>query len=233
MLKNWVQWHSMNDYLAADRWFEKRIGPSTVSGSNRHYEFYDCQLSLVRSTRVTSQRNKLSLAWVLLMKMNIREPNSNISRCTRCIGLHLGWQSLQYQVPRGRGAEAGNSWWLWGSALLTLLERPWYTKLVSTASSCLPPRSVTSKLYVIYIPDRQNLVSARGLDQNSVPWPIAVFLLCTHKITIHLWILDTLKQVLHNQKQEPLLYSAAANNTKENPSVVLKFQPGSSLVPLR
>ena len=40
-------------------------------------------------------------------------------------------------------------------------------------------------------------------------------------------------QVLLNQKQEPLLYSSTANNTRESPSVILKFQPGSAVVPLR
>lgn len=43
----------------------------------------------------------------------------------------------------------------------------------------------------------------------------------------------SIMQVLLNQKLEPLLQSANANNTKSDPRVLLKFQPGTAMVPLR
>ncbi len=41
------------------------------------------------------------------------------------------------------------------------------------------------------------------------------------------------KQVMRNQRNEPLLVAGNANNDAENPQVVLKFPPGVSSVSLR
>ena len=46
--------------------------------------------------------------------------------------------------------------------------------------------------------------------------------------------MDTVgKQVMRNQRNEPLLVAGNANNDAENPQVVLKFPPGVSSVSLR
>ncbi len=41
------------------------------------------------------------------------------------------------------------------------------------------------------------------------------------------------RQVLRNQRNEPLLVAGNANNDAENPQVVLKFPPGIPSVSLR